>query len=134
LTKGYITLASIPFWLVISTFGFIKVGGPTLEQLLQSFIVAICSGVIATTLFFIATNRVREHQGKLAAVEATQSTQVLFVIIGEVLLLSTPLPSGLVMVGLSIIILGILLHSYFTKKINTKQNSVRLYKNEEQKL
>ncbi|MRH41691.1 multidrug resistance efflux transporter family protein [Aquibacillus halophilus] len=124
------TLASLPFWLVISIFGLIEVGGPTSSQLLQSFIVAICSGVIATTLFFIATDRVKGEQGKLAAVEATQSTQVLFVMIGEVLLLSTPLPSGLAIVGLFIIILGMFLHSYFTKNIKSKQNSIRLYKSE----
>ncbi|WP_227935444.1 DMT family transporter [Alkalihalobacillus deserti] len=115
------TLASLPFWLIISAFGFIKVGAPSSDQLLQSFIVAICSGVIATTLFFIATERVREHQGKLAAVEATQSTQVLFVMIGEVLILSTPLPNGLALGGLFIIIFGMLIHSLYTKKIKITQ-------------
>ncbi|MFC7063309.1 multidrug resistance efflux transporter family protein [Halobacillus seohaensis] len=119
------TLASIPFWLVISIFGFIKVGSPSSEQLLQSFIVAVCSGVIATTLFFIATDKVRDDQGKLAAVEATQSMQVLFVIIGEVLLLSTPLPSGLALLGLFIIILGLILHSYFSKKVTTKKIKIQ---------
>ncbi|MGO4890029.1 multidrug resistance efflux transporter family protein [Anaerobacillus sp. MEB173] len=116
------TLASMPFWIVIGAFGFIKVGAPSSDQLLQTFIVAISSGVIATTLFFIATDRVRGHQGKLAAVEATQSTQVLFVIIGEVVLLSTPWPSGLAMAGIMIIVIGMLLHSYFTQKISMKRN------------
>jgi drug/metabolite transporter (DMT)-like permease len=129
------TLASLPFWLVISAFGFINVGGPSSDQLLQSFIVAICSGVIATTLFFIATDRVREHQGKLAAVEATQSTQVLFVMIGEVILLSIPLPSGVAVAGLFIIILGMLTQSYFTNKPRTEQNpSVFPFKSKEQNL
>lgn len=116
------TLASLPFWILIAIIGFSNVGGPSSDQVLQSFIVAICSGVIATTLFFIATDRVRENQSKLAAVEATQSTQVLFVIIGEVLLLSTPLPSGLATFGLCIIIIGMLIHSYNTNRISTKQN------------
>jgi drug/metabolite transporter (DMT)-like permease len=110
------TLASFPVWLLISFVGYVRVGAPPSEQVLQSFIVAISSGVIATTLFFIATDRVREHQGRLAAVEATQSTQVLFVIIGEVLLLSSPVPSGLAMLGVIVIIFGMVLHSYFTKK------------------
>ncbi|MFC0560195.1 DMT family transporter [Halalkalibacter alkalisediminis] len=122
------TLASLPFWIIISTFGFIKVGAPSSDQLLQSFIVAICSGVIATTLFFIATDRVREHQGKLAAVEATQSTQVLFVIIGEVLLLSTPLPNGLALGGLFIITFGMLIHSFYTRKIKLNPKIERLRK------
>jgi drug/metabolite transporter (DMT)-like permease len=117
------TLASLPFWILIAIIGFSNDGGPSSDQVLQSFIVAICSGVIATTLFFIATDRVRENQSKLAAVEATQSTQVLFVIIGEVLLLATPLPSGIATLGLIIIILGMLIHSYNTNKISTKPNN-----------
>lgn len=115
------TLASLPFWIIISAAGFVTVGAPSSEQLLQTFIVGVSSGVIATTLFFIATDRVRAHHGKLAAVEATQSTQVLFVIVGEVVLLSTPLPNGLAMIGLLIIILGMLLHSLFSRKISAKR-------------
>ncbi|ARK31564.1 DMT family transporter [Halalkalibacter krulwichiae] len=118
------TLATIPFWLVIAAFGFVSVGAPSSDQVLQSFIVAVSSGIIATTLFFIATDRVRGDQGKLAAVEATQSTQVLFVLIGEILLLSAPFPNGLAITGLFIIVCGMLLHSYVTNKMNS--NSTKL--------
>jgi drug/metabolite transporter (DMT)-like permease len=114
------TLATIPFWLIVGAFGLTHAGLPHMGQVLQSFIVAICSGVIATTLFFIATDQVRDSQAKLAAVEATQSTQVLFVIIGEVLLLSSPFPNGMAMLGLFIIILGMLLHSLYSRKIEVK--------------
>lgn len=110
------TLATIPVWILVGGVGFVSVGPPSQEQVLQTFIVAISSGVIATTLFFVATDMVRNSQEKLAAVEATQSTQVLFVLIGEVMLLSTPLPNGLGVLGLFIIIVGMLLHSFFTKK------------------
>ncbi|HYK72682.1 MAG TPA: multidrug resistance efflux transporter family protein [Pseudoneobacillus sp.] len=116
------TLASLPFWVVISILGFIKAGPPPSDQIYQTFIVAISSGVIATTLFFIATDRVREHQDKLASVEATQSTQVLFVMIGEILLFSNPLPSGIALIGLSIIIIGMILHSYYSKKPKPNSN------------
>ena len=114
------TLASIPFWLIIGAVGIVKAGVPQTDQILQSFIVAICSGVIATTLFFIATDKARGSQTKLAAVEATQSTQALFVIIGEVLLLSAPFPNGVAMAGLFIIVLGMLLHSFYSRKIEVK--------------
>ena len=117
------TLASLPFWLVISLVGLFKVGAPSGDQMLQAFIVAISSGVIATTLFFIATDRVREHEERLASVEATQSTQVLFVIIGEVFLLSSPLPSKLATTGLLVIILGMLLHSFYSRKLNAAPSS-----------
>jgi hypothetical protein len=116
------TLATIPFWLIISLWGLLSVGAPSKEQVLQSFIVALSSGVIATTLFFIATDRVKTHQGKLAAVEATQSTQVLFVLIGEIALLSTPLPSGVAVIGLFIMIGGMVLHSFYSKKIKVSSS------------
>jgi drug/metabolite transporter (DMT)-like permease len=127
------TIASLPFWLVIGTIGFVQVGAPPTNQLLQTCIVAICSGVIATTLLFFATDRVRGDQSKLAAVEATQSTQVLFVMIGEVILLSTPLPSTLSLMGLFIIIIGMFLHSYYTKNISNNKTSI-LMKNKNQTL
>ncbi|RIW37284.1 multidrug resistance efflux transporter family protein [Bacillus salacetis] len=117
------TLATMPFWLIIGAFGWVKAGTPDSAQVLQTFIVAICSGLIATTLFFIATDKVRESQAKLAAVEAAQSTQVLFVIIGEVLLLSSPFPNSLAMLGLFIIVLGMLLHSYYSRKIEMKEEA-----------
>lgn len=110
------TLATIPVWLLVAARGYVTVGAPSQEQVLQTFIIAISSGVIATTLFFIATDMVRNSQEKLAAVEATQSTQVLFVLMGEIMLLSTPLPNGMGMLGLFIIIIGMLLHSFFSKK------------------
>ncbi|MGJ9381947.1 DMT family transporter [Salipaludibacillus sp. CF4.18] len=114
------TIASLPFWILLSVYGMINVGPPSTSQVSQTFIVAISSGVIATTLFFMATDGVRKDQGKLAAVEATQSAQIFFVVFGEVLLLSTPLPSGLAIIGLFIIILGMLAHSLLAKKMSNK--------------
>ncbi|MCA0970861.1 multidrug resistance efflux transporter family protein [Halobacillus litoralis] len=111
------TLASLPFWVILSGAAFIDDGLPSASQTVQSLIVAVCSGVIATTLFFIATNRVKDNQGKLGAVEATQSMQVLFVIAGEAYLLSSPLPSGIAVAGVSCIIIGIIVHTFHVKKI-----------------
>lgn len=109
------TLASMPFWLFLAIIGYFQSGPPSINQITQSSIVGISSGVIATTLFFIATDRVHHNQTKLAAVEATQSTQVLFVIIGEVLLLSASFPTGIALVGIVLIMLGMILHSTFSK-------------------
>ncbi|MGD6844522.1 DMT family transporter [Bacillus infantis] len=109
------TIASLPFWLIIAAAGFANAGLPSSSQLLQTFIVAISSGVIATTLFFIATDRARHDQTKLAAVEATQSTQVLFVMAGEVLLFSAQAPDILSSAGLLVIVIGMVLHSRFSQ-------------------
>lgn len=117
------TIASLPFWIILALYALFTVGLPSSSQVVQSLIVALSSGVIATTLFFIATNRVRHDQGKLAAVEATQSTGVFFAIAGEMLLLGVPLPSPIALAGLGIIIIGMLLHSYHTMLISKRQTT-----------
>lgn len=114
------TIASMPAWIIIAIYAVLTVGLPSASQMFQSLLVGISSGVIATVLFFIATDRVRDHQGKLAAVEATQSTEILFVIIGEVLLLGIAFPNPIALAGLGVIIVGMLLHSYYTMIIGKK--------------
>lgn len=114
------TIASLPAWLVLAIYALTTVGLPSGNQVFQSLLVAISSGVIATTLFFIATDRVKHNQGKLAAVEATQATEIIFVIIGEMLLLGIALPSNIALIGIAIIIIGMLLHSYYTALLNKK--------------
>jgi drug/metabolite transporter (DMT)-like permease len=114
------TIATTPFWLILGSFAFFKAGVPSTGQVTQSFIVAVCSGVIATSLFFLATNMARHHPGKLAAVEATQSTQILFVIMGEAAILSVPLPSGFALIGIFLIIAGMIIHTVNVKKMNSR--------------
>ncbi len=121
------TIASMPAWIVMAIYAMATAGLPSMNQVLQCLLVGISSGVIATILFFIATDRVREHQGKLAAVEATQSTEIIFVIIGEVLLLGIAFPDPIALAGLGVIIVGMLLHSYYTMllgKRNTTEQSL----------
>jgi drug/metabolite transporter (DMT)-like permease len=112
------TIASTPFWLMLGSFAFFHAGPPSTGQVTQSFIVAVCSGVIATSLFFLATNMARHHPGKLAAVEATQSTQILFVIMGEAAILSVPFPGGFALIGILLIIMGMIVHTLNVKKMN----------------
>lgn len=106
------TLASLPFWFLLSLYGFFTTGAPSKDQTVQSILVAVCSGVIATVLFFKATDMVRGDMQKLATVEATQSMEVLFTVLGELVLLSSPLPSVLSWCGMFIIMLGMVSHSY----------------------
>jgi hypothetical protein len=114
------TLFSMPLWVALAFIAVLTVGAPSLNQVVQSLIVAVSSGVIATTLFFIATDLARTHQGRLAAVEATQSTEVLFAIILEVLLLNIVFPSTVALVGVSIIIVGMIMHCYVTAIVSKK--------------
>ncbi|QCJ43023.1 multidrug resistance efflux transporter family protein [Bacillus sp. S3] len=110
------TIASLPFWIVLSIYGLIDSGPPSFGQTVQSALVAITSGVIATILFFHATDLVRGDMQKLAAVEATQSMEVLFAVIGELLLLNSLMPSALSWSGMALIMAGMILHSYVSNK------------------
>lgn len=106
------TIASLPLWFLLSAFGIFTVGMPSGSQAFQSLLVAIFSGVIATVLFFMATDMVRGSMPKLAAVEATQSMEVLFALAGELLFLSILFPSPMSWLGIIVVILGMILHSY----------------------
>ena len=55
------TLMTIPVWIGFAIYALLTVGPPSMSQLVQSFIVGVSSGVIATTLFFMATDRVRRR-------------------------------------------------------------------------
>ena len=114
------TLASLPFWLLIAAFGWYRDGLPSMGQTFQSFIVALSSGVIATVLFFRATDMVRNEPQKLAAVEATQSGEVLFALIGEIVFLSAAFPSLLSFAGLFIIIAGMVMHTFASRQTDQK--------------
>lgn len=118
------SLASLPFWLVLSVYGLFTVGLPTAGQTMQTLLVAVFSGLIATVLFFKATDMVRKDMKKLATVEATQSMEVLFALGGEILLLSIVLPTMLSWLGILIVIIGMVLHSYFSQK----DTEVKAYK------
>ncbi|WP_413364459.1 multidrug resistance efflux transporter family protein [Lysinibacillus sp. 3P01SB] len=116
------TIASMPAWIIMAIWALLTVGLPTGSQVFQCLLVAVSSGVIATTLFFIATDRARTDQGKLAAVEATQSTEVLFVMAGEMLLLGIALPSSIALAGVGVIIAGMVMHSYHTMLVAKKMH------------
>jgi hypothetical protein len=107
------TLASLPFWLALGTLGVVEVGFPSINQTIQALIVALSSGVIATILFFSATDLTKGDVHKLAAVEATQSGEVIFALIGELVLLHGAFPTLWSYVGMGLVILGMILHSVF---------------------
>ena len=115
------TLMTMPIWIGVAIYALVTVGPPSMSQLGQSFIVAISSGVIATTLFFMATDLARDDQGKLAAVEATQSTELIFAMIGEMIIIGIALPGPISLVGIAVIIVGMGLHSFQTAVGRKKQ-------------
>jgi drug/metabolite transporter (DMT)-like permease len=110
------TLASMPLWIILAIYGLITIGPPSIGQSVQSGLVAITSGVIATILFFQATDLVRGNMQKLGNVEATQSMEVLFALIGELILLKAAFPSMISWTGMILVMAGMMLHSYVSHK------------------
>lgn len=108
------TLMSTPFWLLLSVFAGVDAGLPSGGQILQSLIVAVFSGVVATLLFFEATNLVKHNHKQLAVVEATQAGEVLFTLLGGCFFLGDSLPSLLGFLGIAIVTIGIIGNSLLT--------------------
>lgn len=109
------TLCSIPFWIILSIFGFTSVGFPSSGQVFQCLLVAIFSGVIATILFFKATYIVNKDMTKLAIIESTQSGEVIFTLLGGILVLNDNIPTFLSLIGVALVIIGMILNSLFNK-------------------
>lgn len=105
------TLCSMPFWVVLAAYAGITHGCPTGGQVAQSFVVALSSGVIATLLFFEATNLVKHNPKQLAVVEATQSGEVLFTLLGGVLVLGDSMPTAMGIFGILLIVAGMVFNS-----------------------
>lgn len=111
------SLCSLPFWIIVSIYGFFSSGYPKYNQILSSMLVALFSGVIATTLFFKATDLNKNCPNRLAVIEATQATEIVFTIIGGVLL-GNSLPSILSIVGIILIVIGIIFGSFLKEKVH----------------
>lgn len=109
-------ICSLPFWLLLNIYAMLAEHSfPTINQVKQTFLVGIFSGVIATTLFFYATELVSHNHKALACTEATQSAEVIFTLIGEIIVLHIILPDFYALLGMVIMIIGMVLYSFNAK-------------------
>lgn len=100
-------LGSIPFWVIV--IGVTSPPPPSVGQLITTAVVAVFSGVIATSLFLYA----RHHAAtpyELAAVDSTQSAEVLFALVGEVVFFHAPTPGVVASSGIIAVIAGLILY------------------------
>ena len=104
------SLGSVPFWLILV--GFSAPPCPTAGQLINTALVAIFSGIVATSLFLFARGKAK-RASELAAVDATQSSEVVFAMAGEIIILSSPLPNGIAIAGILLVFLGLTLFIRF---------------------
>jgi len=105
------TMGSIPFWALL-----VLIVAPPLPlkgQLINTGIVAVSSGIIATSIFYKARNASKSPY-IISAVDATQSGEVVFSLAGELLLLNGALPNLTGGIGIIIIVVGIIGYSLRT--------------------
>lgn len=100
------TLGSLPFWLILSF--IVRPNMPSASQLFNTFLVALLAGVAATSIFLYARERA-QSSSELAGVDSTQASEVIFALIGGILLLDSALPSLMGLFGIGFIMLGIIL-------------------------
>lgn len=117
------TLASLPFWLLLGILAMVTEGPPSGSQTLQSLLVALASGIVATVLFFQATDLAKGNAQQLAVVEATQAGEVVFAVVLEVIFLHVPLPGLWSSAGMLLVIAGMVLHSYVSGMPAQKKRS-----------
>ena len=108
-----LTLGSLPFWMAILL--FTSPPTPSTGQLISTALVALFSGVIATTLFLYARHLCREPY-EIAAVDATQSLEVVFSLFGEIIFLSGAWPGPLGTAGIVLTIFGLITYIILQSK------------------
>jgi hypothetical protein len=106
------TLASWPLWLVFAAGTWATIGPPSPREALLAGGVALSSGVIATVLFFHATELVGRQPTALAAVEAMQAAELLFATVIGVTFLHESFPGVVAGAGAVAIVAGIVLFAW----------------------
>ena len=100
-----LTLGSIPFW--ITLIALTVPPPPSTGQLINTALVALCSGVVATSIFLSARQHC-QHPYEIAAVDATQSLEVIFSLIGEIIFLQGLFPGLLGFGGIVLTMVGLI--------------------------
>lgn len=108
-----LSLGSLPFWIVLVA--LINPSTPSLGQVFNTSLVALLSGLVATTLFLLARHRAHKSS-ELAAVDATQASEVIFALLGEMLFLGAALPNAQAWIGISLVFVGLGFFIYFQEK------------------
>ncbi len=104
------SIGCLPFLILLCFVGFLKAGPPSLALCTSSFYSAVFSGFIGGVAFYKATQMVNKNPVALATVEATQVFEIVFTLLGEMILKGTPFPGFFGQIGLLIVFSGIFFH------------------------
>lgn len=100
------TLGSLPFWIILGL--IVRPDAPSPSQMFNTLLVALLAGVGATSIFFFARERA-VTSSEVAGVDSTQASEVVFALIGGIILLNNALPSAMGILGIGLIIIGLIL-------------------------
>jgi drug/metabolite transporter (DMT)-like permease len=98
------TLGSFPLWLGLVLLTQPPV--PSVSQILNTSLVALFSGVFATSIFLFA-RYLASNSNELAGVDATQSSEVVFALLGGVVFLGSNVPNLESIIGIFMILAGL---------------------------
>jgi hypothetical protein len=102
------TMGSIPLWILLS---LISMPPPLLKsQIINTGIVAISSGIIATSISYKERKSTKSPY-EISAVDAAQSGEVISSLVARILLLHGTLPELTGSIGIVIIVVGIVGYS-----------------------
>lgn len=119
------TIGCMPLLVVLSVIGYVQAGPPPFSQCSSSFLSALFAGMLGGAGFYQATQMVSKNTVALAAIEATQVLEILFTLIGEMVLKGTHFPGFYAQAGFTVIMIGLLVHFW-----NTWRHSKTLVSNE----
>lgn len=102
-----LTLGSIPFWIALILIS--APPPPSPGQWLNTALVALLSGVVATGLFLHARH-LANNAYEISAIDSTQSSEVIFTLLGEILILNAALPGMLGMLGIVLTVTGLVFY------------------------
>ncbi|MFP3456034.1 multidrug resistance efflux transporter family protein [Psychrobacter sp. SIMBA_152] len=100
------TLGCLPFWLFLGI--IVRPDQPHPSQIINTLLVALLAGVAATTIFLYAREQAITSS-EVAGVDSTQASEVIFALIGGIVLLDNAIPSAMGLVGIGLIIVGLIL-------------------------
>ena len=103
-----LTIGSIPVWILLIL--VTQPPPPSSGQLLNTALVALSSGVIATTIFLQARN-LATNSYEIAAVDSTQSTEVIFSLLGEIIFLHGETPGFLGILGIGLTLVSLVAYA-----------------------
>lgn len=104
------SIGCIPLLIILAIVGFQQSGFPPVSQVQASFYSAIFAGFLGGVGFYHATQLVHKTPAAIAAVEATQALEIVFTLLGEMILLGSPFPGVYGQAGIAIVLSGLGLH------------------------